>query len=46
MNSLKGFGCDKMLAGITAGGALMYHMKQNLSSLQLQDMTALRVPVP
>ena len=44
MNSLKGFGCDKMLAGITAGGALMYHMKQNLSSScnHISKMTPLR----
>ena len=44
MNSLKGFGCDKMLAGITAGGALIYHMKQNLSSScnHISKMTPLR----
>ena len=44
MNSLKGFGCDKMLAGITAGGALMYHMKQNLSLScnHISKMTPLR----
>ncbi len=31
LNSLKGFGCHEMRAGITAGGALMHHIKENLS---------------
>ena len=32
LNSLKGFGCEELNLGVTAGGALMHHIKQNLSS--------------
>ena len=32
VQSLKGYGCDKMKFGISAGGALLYHISQNLSS--------------
>jgi DNA mismatch repair protein MutS len=32
LKSLKGFGCEDMKIGITTGGALMHHIKTNLSS--------------
>ena len=31
IKSLKGFGCDNLMLGITAAGALMQHVKTNLS---------------
>jgi len=31
LKSLKGFGCDNLKLGISAGGALMHHIKHNLS---------------
>ena len=32
LRSLKGFGCEDMTLGISASGALIYHIKNNLSS--------------
>ena len=32
VKSLKGFGCEKMVDGVSAAGALFYHVTQNLSS--------------
>ncbi len=32
LKSLKGFGCDDMKLGLTTGGALIHHIKNNLSS--------------
>ena len=32
LKSLKGFGCDELKLGVKTGGALMHHIKTNLSS--------------
>ena len=40
-NSLKGFGCDDLVHGITAGGVVLYHIRNTLNST-LDHVTSVR----